>query len=148
MNKYEKYGFSFLYPENWILEEYEMDTDEGSVTLNSPSGAFWVLMVRPFGYNPDTLAEDALKTMQKEYKDMEYSRISRKIGDHTLFGYEMNFYFLDLTNTAVVLTFAEETRTFAFFWQCGDQMVITSDPEPFSHEQVFEAITTSFLQNL
>ena len=148
MNTYDKYGYSFVYPENWQLDENEMDGDEGSITISAPSGAFWGLLIRPFGFNPDTLADDALKTMLKEYRDIEYSRISRNIAGYTLFGYEMNFYFLDLTNTAMVLTFADESRTFAIFWQCGDQMVVTSEPEPFSHEQVFDAITTSLLRNL
>lgn len=148
MNIYDKYGYKFLYPENWFLEENEMETDEGSITLNSPSGAFWTLLVRPFGFNPDQLAEDVLKTMFKEYQDIEYERISRTIAGFTLLGYEMNFYFLDLTNTAVVLTFADESRSFAIFHQAGDQMVICTEEQPFTNDQVFDAITTSLLRNL
>ena len=149
MKTYDKNGYKFLYPDNWMLEETDFDDDEGSITLNSPSGAFWILMVRPFGHNPDELANDALKLMRRQYdRDFEYDRIERTIEDHKLSGYEMNFYYLDLTNTAVVLTFADESRTFAVFWQTGDQMVVTSEKEPFSHEEVFEAITISLLRNI
>ncbi len=148
MKTYDKHGISFSYPENWLLEENEIDSGHGSISLGSPRGSFWILSVRPFGSNPDTLAEDALRMMRREYRDMEYSRISRTIAGKTLFGYEMNFYYLDLTNTAVVLALAEEDRTFAIFWQCGDQMVITSEEEPFTDDQVFEAITFSFLQGV
>ena len=148
MNTYSNHGYSFFYPENWQLDESEMNDGEGSVSLTAPGGEFWVLMVRPAGFNPALLAEDALEAMVKEYRDIEYDVISRNIAGYTLTGYEMNFFFLDLTSTAMVLTFADENRTFAVFWQCGDQLVVASNPEPFDYEDVFEAITTSLLQNL
>jgi len=148
MNTYDKHGYSFVYPENWQLDESEFEDGEGSVSLSAPGGEFWILVVRPAGFDPMKLANDALETMTAEYRDIEYAPIRRNIAGYTLTGYEMNFFFLDLTSTAMVLTFADLHRTFSIFWQCGDLLVVTSEPEPFAYEDVFEAITTSLLQNL
>ncbi|MCL2304557.1 MAG: hypothetical protein FWC43_04370 [Planctomycetaceae bacterium] len=148
MNTYDKHGYSFVYPENWQLDESEMEEGAGSVSLSAPGGEFWVLTVRPAGFDPTKLADDALETMVKEYRDIEYSAISRDIAGYTLTGYEMNFFFLDLTSTAMVLTYSDENRTFAIFWQCGDVLALTPEPESFSYEDVFEAMTTSLLRNL
>ena len=148
MNTYDKHGYSFVYPENWQLDESELEDGEGSISLSAPGGEFWVLTIRPAGFDPMKLADDALETMVSEYRDIEYSPIRRDIAGYTLIGYEMNFFFLDLTSTAIVLTFADANRTFAIFWQCGDLLVITSEQEPFAYEDVFEAMTISLLQNL
>ena len=149
MNTYNKHGYTFVYPENWELDESEMNDEAGtgSISLTAPGGEFWVLMARPAGFDPTKLADDALETMVKEYRDIEYSPTSRNIAGYLLTGYEMNFFFLDLTSSAMVLTYTDASRTFAVFWQCGDQLVVTPD-QPFDYEDVFEAMTTSLLRNL
>lgn len=149
MLKYENYDLSFFYPENWTLEEEEdMQINQGSLVLTNPDGAFWILTVRPFGHNPELLAEDAIKTMKKEYPNLEIERITRFIDGVRMEGYEMIFYYLDLTNTAIVLTWSGAGRTFAVFWQTGDQLIVRPEKEPFSNEDIFEAITTSFLREM
>ena len=148
MNTYNKHGYSFIYPENWQLDESGLENGESTISLSAPGGEFWILMLRPAGFDPTKLADDALETMVAEYRDIEYSAISRNIAGYMLTGYEMHFFFLDLTSTAEVLTYADENRTFAVFWQYGDLLVVTPEPEPFDYEDVFEAISTSLLRNL
>ncbi|MGL6194844.1 MAG: hypothetical protein ACRC2T_08490 [Thermoguttaceae bacterium] len=154
MKKYKEHGISFSYPENWELEENEFEEDgaeegedtQGSVTLTTPGGEFWVLMVKPAGYDPYKLAKEAIDTMSQEYRDIEIHPVNRELEGVTLNGYEMNFYFLDLTHTAMILAFEWNDKTYAIFWQTGDLLVIRPDEPEFSVDEVFEAVTISLLR--
>lgn len=144
---YDRNGFFFHYPVGWLLEETPFDGDGGSIQLTSPSGAFWILTSHPFGTSPDTVALDVLRSMQREYRDLEFEPIFQTHFGRTLSGFEINFFYLDLTNTASILCFADETTTYGIFWQCGDQMVLIGDEAPVETEKVFEAITYTLLKN-
>ncbi|HBT77066.1 MAG TPA: hypothetical protein DEB39_09100 [Planctomycetaceae bacterium] len=149
---YDRSGLRFHYPSNWMLEESGIDGSagsiHGSIQLSSPTGAFWILNIHPFGTNPGTIAEEVLDALRDEYPDLEYEPIERTLGGRTLSGYEMHFFFLDLTNTASILCFADETSTYGVFWQCGDQLVLSGRAEEVPTEHVFEAITQTLLDRL
>ncbi|MDR3111319.1 MAG: hypothetical protein LBU65_16745 [Planctomycetaceae bacterium] len=145
---YDHYGLHFHYPTGWELEETPFDSQTGSVQLTSPTNAFWIVTRHPFGTSPDTVAADVLKSIKKDYRDLEYEPVIKTLFGHQLTGYEIHFFYLDLTNTASILCFADETTTHGIFWQCGDQMVVNSGGEsPVEIEKVFEAITYSLLKN-
>jgi hypothetical protein len=40
MKEYNSNGIYFGYPENWIIEESEMETAAGSIQLSNEDGAF------------------------------------------------------------------------------------------------------------
>ena len=138
--------FRFLYPKNWFVQESIWDTDVRAVIANSPEGYFWLLASYPAGTDPDTTAKSVLDTMKGEYDKLEDFPAKRMIAGRTLHGYEMNFYYLDFINSALVLGFQDQDRTWVIFQQGTDRLKLTG--EPVSCEEVFEAITYSFLDSL
>ncbi len=139
--EYRANGISFAYPDNWHLEENEMGEHELSVHLSSPGGAFWMVTVSPAKTPPETLAKKALDALLSEYDRVDHSPVERIIGKYKLTGYEMDFIYLDLVNTALILSFTTGDRTFAIYWQSDDRQLDTC-------EDVFEAITFTLLDRL
>lgn len=139
--EYRANGISFAYPDNWHLEENEMDAGEWSVHLNSPGGAFWMVTVSSATTSPGSLAKKALDAILSEYDRVDHVPVERVIGSYKLVGYEMDFIYFDLVNTALILSFSTGERTLAIYWQSDDrQLDICQD--------VFEAITFTLLDRL
>ena len=139
--EYRAHGLSFAYPENWHLEETEMQEGEYTVHLSSPGGAFWMVTVSSPETSPESLAKKALNAILSEYDRVDHTPVERVIGKYRLTGYEMDFIYLDLVNTALILSFAIEKHTIAIYWQSDDRQLDTC-------EDVFEAITFTLLDRL
>ncbi len=139
--KYRRPGIRFDYPENWTLEEDRQPAGRTSVTVYSPGGAFWTVALHPREASPTKLAEAAVKAMKEEYEDLESEEARETIAQHELTGFDLNFFFLDLTNTAKVRSLRTRYGTYTFFWQ-GD------DREFDRVEAVFRAMTKSLLDHL
>lgn len=135
---YEKMGVRFLYPENWTLDEEEAQHGTISVTIYSPRGAFWSLVVHPTSTDPKALANAALKTLQAEYPDSEAEPVSEQIGGRSISGYDLNFFYLDFTNTAAIRGFRTASASCLVLCQAEDREFVELAP-------VFRAITTSLL---
>jgi hypothetical protein len=135
---YEKLGIKFHYPENWSLDEGEALEGEKSVSVYSPGGAFWSVMIHPPWQAPEELVDAALQTMKQVYDELDEETVKESIGKVDLVGCDMNFYCLDLTNTAAVRSGRTEGATLVIFWQADDREL----PEV---EAVFHAITQSLL---
>ena len=52
---YDKMGIRFLYPDNWQLDEEEALHGDQSVTVYSPGGAFWSIVLHPRSTDPAEL---------------------------------------------------------------------------------------------
>lgn len=144
--EYNKGNVYFAYPYNWTIQESEPDDKIRMISVDSPEGSFWSLVIYPKETDPDLAAKEVLRLMNEEYKDCESSEAHRIIGERFLTGYEINFFYLDLTSTALVLGFEEGDQTYVVYWQTCDRMALTN--EKLSQEDVFEAITYTFLNNL
>ncbi|MBN2023068.1 MAG: hypothetical protein JW809_09775 [Pirellulales bacterium] len=139
--QFDNLGISFLYPENWSLSEEVALAGCRSVTLSSPTGAFWTLSIHPRSANPAGLASAAVEAMRQEYDSLEAEEATETIAGQELTGFDLNFFFLDLTSTACVRTLRAERATYTIFFQAEDR--------DFAQlRDVFLAVTTSFLQNL
>lgn len=140
-NEFNKLGISFLYPDNWTLDEEDALAGHKSVTVYSPGGAFWSVSIHPPSADPERLAKTAAEAMKEEYEDLE-AQVSREtIAGRQLHGYDFNFYCLDLTNTASVRCFRTNQAAYAVYCQAEDR-------EFERVHAVFLAMTTSFLGNL
>ena len=139
--EYHAHGLSFAYPENWHLEETGMGEGEYTVHLSSPGGAFWMVTVSSAETSPKDLTKKALNAMLSEYDRVDHRPTERVIGKYRLTGYEMDFIYLDLVNTALILSFSTENRTLAVYWQSDDRQLDIC-------EDVFEAITFTLLDRL
>lgn len=138
---FDRLGISFQYPENWRLDEADILEGRKSVTVYSPSGgAFWMVSVHPRGSQPAKLAADALHAMTQEYEEVESKPVSETLSEFDLVGYDLNFYYLDLTNSAVVRCVRTEHGTLTIFYQGEDREYDAIEP-------VFRAMTVSLLRN-
>ena len=140
-SEYKKNGVHFFYPDNWRLEEIPPEDGNFTVELNSPDGAFWMLTVSETD-SPEKLATSAHEAMMTEYRDLESVPTTKMIAGRMLSGFDMDFMVFDLVNTAMVLTFAENNKTYAIFWQADDQLLSGTC------EDVFNAITFSLIDRL
>ncbi|MCL2349406.1 MAG: hypothetical protein FWC50_14240 [Planctomycetaceae bacterium] len=139
--EYNDHGISFAYPENWHLEENKIESGNLVIHLSSPGGAFWMVTVSDRPAVSGELAKTALEAIRTEYDRVDHSPVERVIGKYKLTGYEINFFFLDLINTALILSFHAGGRTFGIYWQSDDRQLDIC-------EDVFEAITYTLLDRL
>jgi hypothetical protein len=141
---FNQYGISFQYPENWTLEEEEMEDlpeEQHAVTVYSPGGAFWEVTVHPQLADPKKLAAAAVKALKEEYEGVEVEDVRETVLDHDLSGYDFNFIYLDLINTAQIRGFRSSTATYTVFCQAEDR-------EFQAVQKVFQAMTFSLLQGM
>ena len=93
------------------------------------------------GGNPAELAEAVLAQMRAEYQDLDSEAAGDDIAGHALTGLDINFYCLDLTNTAQVRTLETADAIYLLICQAEDREWTAVSP-------VFAAITTSFVTAL
>ena len=140
-SEFRQMGISFQYPENWTLDDEDALAGRQSVTVFSPTGAFWTISIHPRSTKPMTLAKQALEAMREEYADPDVEEIRETISGHELFGYDMNFFVMDLTTTARIRCLRTNRATYAVFYQAEDEDLARLG-------RVFEAITASLLRGL
>ena len=138
---FSRFGISFLYPDNWVLDESDAEGGGESATVYSPGGAFWSVSVHPASADPEDLSKAAVEAMRAEYPELEQESTNQLVDRHKLHGFDLNFYYLDLTNSAFVRSFRTPVATYVIFYQAEDR-------EYREFEQVFAAITKSFLDSL
>ncbi len=134
-------GISFQYPDNWTLDEQDALAGHSSVTVYSPGGAFWSVAVHPASADPARLAEAAVDAMRQEYQDLEAEEAHEAFAGREMVGYDLNFYYLDLTNTACVRCLRTERTAYTIFCQAEDR-------EFDQIRMVFQAMTTSLLNGI
>jgi len=139
--KFDKMGISFQYPENWTLDEEDALQGRDSVTVYTPGGGFWSVAVHPSTTDPDQLAQAAVDAMRQEYDSLEVEGAHEAVEGYELKGYDLNFYCLDLINTARVRCVRAGGGVYSVFCQAEDR-------EFDQLALVFQAMTTSLLGGL
>jgi hypothetical protein len=150
---YDKSGLCFEYPETWLLEESgpDEDSDESdaaggdpddpiSVSVHSPGGAFWTVLKYRGASDPKRYLEASLAAMREEYEDLDAEPAQESVEGHRLTGYDLNFFYLDLTNTTHIRGVKTLGSTLLIFCQADDR-------EWDEIESVFQAMTSSLLAN-
>jgi hypothetical protein len=135
---FDKLGVRFMYPDNWQIDETDLLEGNNSVSVYSPGSAFWTLFVHPAGIEPESVVTAALEAMHQEYDELEHEPFHDVVGGHEVLGSDLNFYCLDLTNTAWLRSYATDEATYLVLCQADDR----------EFEQVavvFEAILQSLL---
>jgi len=135
---FDKQGIKFQYPENWTVEA-STAIDEDGVTLYSPGGGFWSVVVRDGGDEPAQVAEVVLETMRELYDDLDSAAVEEPVAGEELVGHDVNFYCLDMTNTAQIRAFRRDGKTYLVLYQAEDREFDAIEP-------VFRAITRSLVQ--
>jgi hypothetical protein len=117
---YEGHGVRFAYPSDWELEE----TDEGeaaTVEVQAPGGlAFALVRSDETGPDPASVADEVLEAMRETYPDLEIAPAMETIAGHHATGYDVEFFSLDITNSATIRCFRTAERTVLVFGQWSD----------------------------
>jgi len=136
---YDNQGVRFLYPENWSLDEQDDLAEGGTVSVISPGGAFWSIMKHSPGANLKALAGAIVESLREEYAELDVEPIRERVGGHDLVGFDLNFFCMELTNTAIVRGVDAKDGSFLIVYQAEDR-------EFAEIEGVFRAMTISLLQ--
>ncbi len=137
---YESFGIRFLYPENWCITDEQLDEWPRSVSVQSPSGAYWELQVYPSRISPSRLTKQALEAMKQVYADIESKPVTEELGTINAKGYDLDFFCLDFLVTSRIRCFWVGSRTCLLTCQAESREFDGQQP-------VFAAITKSLLDN-
>jgi hypothetical protein len=137
---YRKLGLSFSYPENWSLDEGEALGGNRSVAVYSPGGSFWSVSIHPSDSRPRDLVKAAVKALRETYDELDAEEVEDSMAGRRVVGADVNFYCLDLTNTAVIRSFAAPDYVCVVLSQAEDR-------ELAAIENVFKAMTLSLLNS-
>lgn len=135
---YANFGIHFLYPDNWAVTDEQPDEWPRSVSVQSPSGAYWELQLYPSRMNPAQLSKKVLQAMQEVYTDIEFKAVTEDLWDVSATGYDLDFFCLDFLVTSRIRC----------FWVGSHTCLLTCQAESREfdrQQQVFAAITKSFL---
>ena len=136
--RFNRFGLVFDYPENWSVDTDDAEGRYAAVTVYSPEGGFWSVSGHAPGGDSASLAEAIVLQMRQEYRDLDSEAAVEKVGGRSLSGFDLNFYCLDLTNTAQVRTLETPTAIYLFHSQAEDREWDAVQP-------VFAAMTASFI---
>jgi hypothetical protein len=136
--RFERFGLSFDYPDGWTVDTDDAEGRYAAVTVYSPEGAFWSVSGHAPGGDARELSAAVVGQMQREYQDLDAEPAADAVAGHTLDGFDLNFYCLDLTNTAQVRTLETPRAVYLFHCQAEDREWDRIAP-------VFAAMTTSFV---
>ncbi len=145
-NEYNDLGVRFVYPRNWTARTETWDKGTYSITVDCPEGSFWSLSILPKGVDLDKAAKDIVETLHAEYEEMEEREVKQYVADYVLSGYEIDFFYLDLTSTATALKFEDERRGYVIYWQTCDHLTTEGDDDVRS--DIFDAMTHTLVSNL
>jgi len=95
-------------------------------------------MLHPPDTDASELASTALVAMQNEYDELDSEPVQEEISRMGLIGFDLNFYCLDLTNTAWIRAGSNYSATFLVICQAEDR-------EFEEVSGVFQAMTASLL---
>ncbi|MBL9093542.1 MAG: hypothetical protein JNL96_20155 [Planctomycetaceae bacterium] len=138
---FNKLGLRFTYPDNWTVDEAEALGGSAAVTVYSPGGSFWSVSLHPLETSTAALVKSAVKALRETYHELDEEAVDEQVGGKKLLGADLNFYYLDLTNTAQVRAFAGENFNVVILAQADDR-------EFEQIAAVFQAMTVSLLANM
>ena len=136
--RFDRFGLVFDYPDNWSVDLEDSEGHLAAVSVYAPDGGFWSVSGHAPGGEEKALAAAVVATMREEYRDLDAEEASDVVAGRRLPGFDMNFYCLDLTNTAQVRTLRTPDAIYLLFCQAEDREWDRIAP-------VFAAMTASFV---
>jgi hypothetical protein len=139
--KFSRHGIAFDYPDGWEVEVELTAVDRWAVTVHAPEGGFWSVSDQGPDCRDAEVAAAVAAQMRADYPNLDDEPATTTAAGITLPGHDINFYCLDLTNTAQIRTLRTPATTYLLFCQAEDREWNELAP-------VFAAITTSFVTGL
>lgn len=137
---YDNLGVKFSYPENWRITEDQTNAWPRSVSVHSPTEAFWTLMIYEPGTELEALVDAVRDALSEEYTDFESVPAEQTIEGVDLIGYDLNFYCLDFLVQAKIRALMLGVRPCVILYQGEDR-------EFDEMERVFSAITHDLIRS-
>ncbi|HUG70566.1 MAG TPA: hypothetical protein VMM76_22645 [Pirellulaceae bacterium] len=135
---YDKLGVRLIYAEGWKITEDELDAEPRTLSIESPQGGIWELMLYSEPRDSDELAGEALSVMREEYENLETTAFTTEFADVSACGHEIYFYHLDLLIHSRIITAPFGEKTALLLWQAEDRDFDELEP-------VFRAMATTLL---
>ena len=139
--RFDRLGLRFDHPDNWAVDTDDAEGRFATATVYAPGGAFWSVSGHAAGGDPRELAAAVVAHMKQEYQELDAEPAEEDLAGRRLPGFDLNFYCLDLTNTAQVRTVTTPDAIYLIHCQAEDREWEEVSP-------VFAAITTSFVKGL
>jgi hypothetical protein len=124
---FQGHGIRFQYPDNWTLEETEMDPG-WMVSVQSPETAFMLLSLHPPELSVDDVLEATLAALREDYRDLEYEPVRQRICQRSAKGYDIQFVSMDFTNTCWIRSFRALGSTVLIMCQANDLELDDAEP--------------------
>jgi hypothetical protein len=119
---YEDHGVRFEYPLEWTLEVTE-DGPLTTIDMQHPDGVAFLLVSADLSCpDPGEVADSVLETMREEYPELDADPTEEIRDDRLISGYDVQFFALDLSNTAQIRCFRTLNRTLLVFGQWTDRL--------------------------
>jgi hypothetical protein len=117
--RFHRHGVSFQYPENWQLvpENYQSGW---AVTVQSPGTAFLTVTCDQSKVGMGKLADDALRILGEEYKQMDVTPFSGSIAGLPAIGHDVDFFSFDLTNSCLIRAITIDDGVLLLVGQASD----------------------------
>jgi hypothetical protein len=135
---YDKLGVRLIYAEGWKITEDDLDAEPRTLSIESPNGGIWELMLYSEQRDYDELAGEAVSVLREEYENLETAPYSTEFADVAASGFEIYFYHLDLLVHCRIVAAPFGEQTALLWWQAEDRDFDELEP-------VFRAMATTLL---
>ncbi|RMG41925.1 MAG: hypothetical protein D6725_00605 [Planctomycetota bacterium] len=133
---YDRHGIRFSYPEQWELTE-ERQPEQITIGVSNAETTSWNLCLLAHRPPPRQVLSAAADAFRDEFSELdEYDVAADTIGGHRAIGKDLEFFCLELLNSASLRVFQTEHYTVLLWWQ-------GTDTELESTRSILEAITDS-----
>lgn len=116
---YSNFGIQFRYPDDWTLNEEEGD-EQVTITVMRDPACFWSLTLLPERPAPDEVLDEALDAYREEYPDLEVRDVKTTIARRPASAIDVDFFCLELCNTAHLRAFETPRHTVFLMYQVTD----------------------------
>lgn len=117
---YKKHGISLAYPERWELSE-QLEPGQVTISLISPQTSFLTICLFQDRPDPEEVAEAALQAFREEYTELDIYPVKAKVGRRPAVAWDLEFFCLELTNSARIRAFRAPEFTCLLLFQGTDQ---------------------------
>jgi hypothetical protein len=117
-NHFQAHGVRFSYPADWRLRE-EHAENSTSIDLAGPATATCSVVLLHDCPEPEPVVEAVVEAFQDEYDGIDRFQIDRTIARESAIGCDLDFFYLDLCNSASVRAFRTSRFTALLMCQAG-----------------------------
>jgi len=116
---YHAHGIRFEYPADWELAE-QHSGPETIITVSSPQTSFWSVSLFRQRPSPEHVAETVVRAFRDEYEQLDVYTTDEDLDDLHIVGRHIEFFCLELLNSAWIRAFSAPKFTGLVLYQGTD----------------------------